>query len=301
MKNLVVGILVGLVFLTPQGSFADSDNDGGNSLPEVAGIVGMTPVVANSCVAIWIPVPDDQALSGIVWYNNDSLVAFPEILLESGVSQYPVSMAECRQVAENVFGDSSAWSEVTFDEPVTCGSLGLYVLFRFPEGSEQEAVGAGGGAGFGFVEDGGHEGWMSTDGNYWVRVDQACGFAVQPVFIEAESGMVHMNGAIPGEGLIKYEESVVYETGMLPVAPNPFNPETEIRFTLKDSDRVTISVFDIRGRRVVDLLDEVFSSGRHSVTWQGQNQTGQRVASGVYFARLKVGEASFVRHMLLLK
>ncbi len=240
-------------------------------------------------------------MSGVLWYNNDALVVFPEVLLESGNSGYPVSLTDCRQAAENVSGSSSAWSEVVFDEPVTCGSQGLYVLFRFPEGSEQDEEGEGGGAGFGFVENGGHEGWMSTDGEYWVRVDQSFGFAVQPVFVDEEPGMVHMNGAVPGEGMIEVVEDLVYETGMQLVAPNPFNPTTNIRFTLQDKGRVEISIFDIRGRKIVDLTDEIFSNGPHSVTWQSIDQRGQRVASGVYFARLKVDENQFIQRMMLVK
>ena len=113
--------------------------------------------------------------------------------------------------------------------------------------------------------------------------------------------MVHMNGAVPGGGIIEVVPNVVYETGMQPVVPNPYNPTTEIRFTLKDSERVEISIYDIRGRRVVELTDEVFSNGPHSVPWHSQDQSGQRVASGVYFARLKVGEYRFTRRMMLVK
>ncbi len=233
---------------------------------------------------------------------NDGQVAFPEVMLESGSSDYPVSMSGCRQVAQNVYGNSSDWSEVGFNEPVSCGSQGLYVLFRFPEGSEQEGEGAGGGAAFGFVEGGGHEGWMSADGEYWVKVDQAFGFAVQPVFVDSESGMIHMNGIVAGPEMIGVvESSPDLKTGLQPVSPNPFNPATEIRFTLEKTEQVVVSVFDVRGRKIIDLVDEVYSQGRHSVTWQGRNQDGLRVSSGVYFARLQLVGDSFTRRMLLVK
>ncbi len=105
----------------------------------------------------------------------------------------------------------------------------------------------------------------------------------------------------PDEIVIEVVENIVYETGMQPVAPNPFNPTTQIRFTLKDPEQVVISIYDIRGRKVVDLVDGVYSRGPHSVTWHSKNQQGQQVASGVYFARLKVGEDRFTRRMLLVK
>ena len=64
---------------------------------------------------------------------------------------------------------------------------------------------------------------------------------------------------------------------------------------------VEVTIFDIRGRKVVALVDEVFSAGRHSETWQSEDQRGQRVASGVNFARLKVGQDQFIRRMMLIK
>ncbi len=142
---------------------------------------------------------------------------------------------------------------------------------------------------------------MSTDGNNWIHIDQAFGFAVQPVFVDAEAGLLHMNGVRPGAGMIEVIQEIVYETELLPVAPNPFNPVTEIRFSLDEGKKIEISVFDIRGHKVADLVDEVYSSGLHSITWQSRDQSGQRVASGVYFARLKVGGTSFIRRMMLVK
>jgi hypothetical protein len=270
-------------------------------LPTVAGVSGMTPVTDSSCFAVWIPVPENNALAGIMWYNNDELAVFPEILLESGTPEYPVSLSDGHLVAENVTGESSDWSEVVFAEPVTCASSGLYVLIRLPEGSEQDGLGFGGGAGLGFVENGGCEGWMSIDGNQWVRVGRNFGFAVQPQFVAAQGGMMQMLGAAPQPDLMPTGKDEVLVTELLPVAPNPFNPVTEIRFTLKDSDRVKISVFDLKGRKIADLANEIYEAGSHGVSWEGRDHSGHRVSSGVYFARLQVGHESFTRRMLLVK
>ncbi len=272
-----------------------------DTLPTVAGVSGMTPVTDSSCFAIWIPVPENNALAGIMWYNNDELAVFPEILLESGTSDYPVSLSEGHLVAENVTGQSSAWSEVTFSEPVTCASSGLYVLMRLPEGSEQEGLGIGGGTGLGFVDGGGREGWMSIDGEQWVRVGRNFGFAVQPQFVPAQGGMMQMLGAVQQPDLMPNQEAEEFVTDMLPVAPNPFNPVTVIRFSLKDTDRVKISIYDLKGRKVVNLVDEIYSAGRHGVTWEGRDHSGYGVSSGVYFARLWVGGENFTRRMLLVK
>lgn len=98
------------------------------------------------------------------------------------------------------------------------------------------------------------------------------------------------------------------ETQSLPVSyslsqnfPNPFNPTTSIEFSLPHSGYVTMDVFDIRGRKVTTLISEDMAAGVKRVDWDGRDHTGNEVASGVYFYRLRVNEFSQTRKMLLLK
>jgi len=83
--------------------------------------------------------------------------------------------------------------------------------------------------------------------------------------------------------------------------PNPFNPTTKIEFTLARSGFVTLQVYDVLGREVRTLVSEELSSGYKSVIWDGKNDDGEEVASGVYFYQLKVGDFSEPKKMLLLK
>lgn len=83
--------------------------------------------------------------------------------------------------------------------------------------------------------------------------------------------------------------------------PNPFNPSTEIRFSLAKPSDVTLEVYDIMGRVVATLVNEPRSAGYHKVTWDGRNNAGQTVSSGVYFYRLKAGEFVATKKMVLLK
>jgi hypothetical protein len=83
--------------------------------------------------------------------------------------------------------------------------------------------------------------------------------------------------------------------------PNPFNPRTTISFTLPAADRVNLSVYDVRGRRVRTLLDGGLSAGTHFVIWEGKNDAGQNLASGVYFYHLHTATESLSKKMLLLK
>jgi len=83
--------------------------------------------------------------------------------------------------------------------------------------------------------------------------------------------------------------------------PNPFNPTTIIAFDLNKDSHVSISVYDIRGRLVANLVNAPYKSGHHNVAWNGQDSSGKAVASGVYFYRMNAGEYVGVRKMVLLK
>jgi hypothetical protein len=83
--------------------------------------------------------------------------------------------------------------------------------------------------------------------------------------------------------------------------PNPFNPSTQIQFSLGSSSNVLLTVFDIMGRHVRRLVYGTEPAGRHSVSWDGRNDRGHQMSSGVYFYELAIGEARQIRRMLLLR
>jgi beta-glucanase (GH16 family) len=87
-----------------------------------------------------------------------------------------------------------------------------------------------------------------------------------------------------------------------PNTPNPFNPATTITFDIPDGGgNVTIDVFDIAGRFVTRLAEKDYPPGVASVTWDGRDQRGARVATGVYFCRMNAPGFSQTRKMVLLK
>jgi hypothetical protein len=83
--------------------------------------------------------------------------------------------------------------------------------------------------------------------------------------------------------------------------PNPFNPETEIRFDMPRAGEVELAVFNILGQEVRRLVAGDMAAGSHHVTWDGRDDAGQAVSSGIYFYRLKTGETSLRKKMVLLK
>jgi hypothetical protein len=83
--------------------------------------------------------------------------------------------------------------------------------------------------------------------------------------------------------------------------PNPFNPQTLIRFDLPRSEHVRLSVYTVDGRRLATLVDEPRPAGSHAVIWNGVDDRGRRVASGTYYYRLEAGDFGQTRPMVLLK
>jgi hypothetical protein len=98
------------------------------------------------------------------------------------------------------------------------------------------------------------------------------------------------------------------EDGPLPRAnalyqnyPNPFNPNTTVRFSLREREAVSLAIYDVAGRLVRALIDDVMDAGPHDVTWDGRDKAGRTVSSGVYFYRLVTGGFAETRKMVLLR
>lgn len=83
--------------------------------------------------------------------------------------------------------------------------------------------------------------------------------------------------------------------------PNPFTNTTEIGFSIAKRDNVELSVYDVNGKLVKVLLNEVVSTGRHSVVWDGTDENGRKVASGTYNYRLSSGSTILSRTMVLTR
>jgi hypothetical protein len=88
---------------------------------------------------------------------------------------------------------------------------------------------------------------------------------------------------------------------VLPAAPNPFRTATAVRFRQPAPGRVTVSVVDAAGRLVRPLLDEVVAPGSRTVTWDGRDAEGSRVAAGVYFVRVRSESGSRTLRVVRLR
>jgi hypothetical protein len=99
-------------------------------------------------------------------------------------------------------------------------------------------------------------------------------------------------------------ESLVSPTGMYelhPNIPNPFNPTTTIRFSVPVAGSVAVTVHDIAGRRVATLAEDTYQPGTFTAVWNGRDDSGSSLPSGVYFTLLSAGEHTVARKIVLIR
>ena len=97
------------------------------------------------------------------------------------------------------------------------------------------------------------------------------------------------------------DKPIVIKTGLIGNFPNPFNPTTTIFYDVKEEGHVRIDVFNIRGQRMVTLVDEHKTTGNYSVDWLGIDETGKNLASGIYLYQMRAEGYTSIKRMILLK
>jgi hypothetical protein len=83
--------------------------------------------------------------------------------------------------------------------------------------------------------------------------------------------------------------------------PNPFNPTTKIEFALPASEFVQLKIYDVLGREVRSLISDQYNAGAYSVQWDGRNNLGSQVATGMYVYQLRAGQFNQTKKMMLMK
>jgi hypothetical protein len=83
--------------------------------------------------------------------------------------------------------------------------------------------------------------------------------------------------------------------------PNPFNPSTNVGFYLASPGRVSLVIYDVRGSVVRTLVDEAKPAGRHTALWDGKNDGGRQIASGVYYCRLVAGKTTLTKKLVVMR
>jgi hypothetical protein len=97
-------------------------------------------------------------------------------------------------------------------------------------------------------------------------------------------------------------EEVPEPEKVLTCFPNPFNPVLTISFFTTESTQDTeIIIYNLKGQRVKTLVNEALAAGEHTVIWQGNDDAGTRVSSGMYFIRMQSGNEVFTEKAVMMK
>ncbi len=107
-------------------------------------------------------------------------------------------------------------------------------------------------------------------------------------------------GAYEWQGQTDIEDLVTVPTFSMFNYPNPFNPSTTIAFSIPETGRVRVSVYNVKGEKIKDLLNTEMTRGNHRLVWDGKDTNNRNVASGIYFIKLEsVGKTSIRKAMLM--
>lgn len=143
----------------------------------------------------------------------------------------------------------------------------------------------------------------SGDGALVDLVFRASGTPAAGDFQVSESVLVGVDGAIDLLSRVEIGDlnPLPDQYALNRNTPNPFNPSTAIEYQLPEAGMVRLAIYNVVGQEVRTLVNERKEAGAFTVTWDGTDAMGRRVASGVYLYRIQAGDFSASRRMLLLK
>jgi hypothetical protein len=134
--------------------------------------------------------------------------------------------------------------------------------------------------------------WMTIRDNVWgAPIDR------NEIYRDVTRGWLH--GSLIGPDITGADAPKAYRLAQN--YPNPFNPSTTIKYDMKAKGLVTVKIYDVAGRLVRTLVDDVKDTGAYSAVWDGGNNTGTTVASGIYFYKMETAGFSATKKLVLLR
>tara|TARA_Y100000996_G_scaffold351233_1_gene290484 strand:- start:161 stop:565 length:405 start_codon:yes stop_codon:yes gene_type:complete len=120
----------------------------------------------------------------------------------------------------------------------------------------------------------------------------SCEFALDDIYWEGGGtvGVTDENKDLISQKFILYDNY-----------PNPFNPATNISYSILNGEYVSINIFDVNGIKVIELFNGYKSAGTYSIDWNGENGRGVQVSAGVYFYSIDANKFRQTKKMILLK
>ncbi|MCK5051572.1 MAG: T9SS type A sorting domain-containing protein [Candidatus Cloacimonetes bacterium] len=143
----------------------------------------------------------------------------------------------------------------------------------------------------------------AANGDYHLTENSPCIDAGDPTSPLDPDGTIADMGAFYFDQLNEIDDNEIQIVEfILSNHPNPFNPTTTISFSILEESKVELSIYNIKGQKIKSLLSNQISAGEHSIVWNGEDFTGKKVSSGIYFYKLSInGKIEAVNKCLLLK
>ena len=136
---------------------------------------------------------------------------------------------------------------------------------------------------------------LEPNSTYYWRVSSKTNTGSQSMYSNVQS--FRTDGATS----VGEPQEIPNEFALMQNYPNPFNPTTKITFSLPGDNFVTVKVYDMLGREVKTLVNDYQNAGNHTMNWNGDDNSGQKVASGTYIYRITAGSFVATKKMVLLK
>ena len=290
MKTAVLAMILAATW----GGVAFGAVSGSATAVSADGVLQFDPPQAVSCIAVRVEVPQDKMITGLKWYNGSGTQAFPRILVATGNGFEPPAYDQAVAIAQNVQGQEHAWSEVAFTDPIASQSGTLFIVIEYPENYAPETGQPVLGVGYANLESPRHY-FVTGDGQKWIKVTSRYRVLLEPVLADRDPGIgamgAHQEPDAPGAAV---------NMGLFS-APNPFNPETKIELNLPSAVSGDVRILDVRGRVVADLHHGALAQGANTFVWQGRDNAGRTVASGVYWVLAQTTGQKLVRKIMLVK
>jgi hypothetical protein len=122
---------------------------------------------------------------------------------------------------------------------------------------------------------------------------------ISAVYEEGESEIVEIGFMYLGTGT--KDDILSNKTGLLSNYPNPFNPTTTIKFNIEQNEQVKMEIYNLKGQKVKTLVEDKLEAGKYTITWNGKDDNGKSVSSGIYFYKMNSGKFTSTKKMILMK
>ena len=254
----------------------------------------------------WNPPAEQRSLTSYNVYRNDQVIAsvtesmYSDIIPEPGdynyyvtaiySDQYESDQSNCQDVnidisqyiPLNFTGEVDIEYDVqlTWDEPVNNDALTGYNIYRNDEliDTVSETI---------------YTDADLADGTYTYFITSVFLEEFESDPTETLSFEIQQSGG-SDDSLIPVETS-------LSIYPNPFNPQTNIQYCLSENSEVKITIYNIKGEKIYDLLNERKTSGTYNIIWNGIDNSGKQVTSGMYFIKLLTEHEIKTKKVIMLK